>query len=702
MKKIYLILLGVLCAVAAHAQTDSIATDTAAVTLDEVVVQGRTQRVIKYGVEYTPDKKTKRQAADASKLLEAMQIPQLTVNPVSKGITTISGKGVSLFIDYVPATDDDLNGLRPEDVLKVEVLDYPEDPRFNSAQHVVNFIMHKYEWGGYTKLTGRGWFLSENRGRADVYSKFVRKRWTLDASASGSMSYSNQSRGHNEEIYRDIMFRGSHYEDLRRITHIDDQYDRSNDEWASLRVSYNSDSLYFQHLAGFSRYAVPGSMTRSTLSFSDPVVGDNLTSVSRSDNQVLTPWINGYYWISMPKGNTLSISWDFSYSHRRRHSAYEVEGMEAILNANRENTYSPNGSITYSKRLGHGNTFRTSLMSYNTIYHTDYYGSYDGRQSLLSSENMLFLEYMQNWKFGLNLYSRVGMSYVIGRVNGHTNQKQWNPRLGLQLQYKFNDRHSASIEGWWGNNHPQASTSNTALVQSNELLWLQGNTHLRNTIFQQATATYTFIPNNRFSLGASVEWEGERKKQAYDYFVLPGYDGVVRRTINSGNGHRYTANVSATAKFFNDKLRLNLYASANRIVLTGIDSQRCNWVVAQAILSYYFGNFDVNMRYCTPQKSLNAFSGGTVTSYPCIYEFYANYTVGNFKFSTSIPNWFSKGVHVRTNYVGSHHYAEKGWTSGALNPNIFFSVSYTFSYGKKVKMGDELRNNGGGGSAILQ
>ena len=224
-----------LSAFSLKAQTDTIVTkpsvkDTVGTTLDEVVVQGRTQRIVKYGVEYTPDKRMKRQAADASKLLQAMQIPQLVVNPISKGITTLSGKSVSMFIDYVPATDDDLSGLRPEDVLRVEVLDYPEDPRFNSAQHVVNFIMHKYEWGGYTKLSGRAWFLEENRGNANVYSKYVRKRWTLDASAGGTLAYGNQARGHNEEIYRDIMFRGNHYDELRRITHIDDAYTHSNNE----------------------------------------------------------------------------------------------------------------------------------------------------------------------------------------------------------------------------------------------------------------------------------------------------------------------------------------------------------------------------------------------------------------------------------------------------------------------------------------
>lgn len=49
--------------------------------LDEVVVNGRSQRIIKFGVEYIPDKKTKKISTDATDLLFHLMIPKLRVIP---------------------------------------------------------------------------------------------------------------------------------------------------------------------------------------------------------------------------------------------------------------------------------------------------------------------------------------------------------------------------------------------------------------------------------------------------------------------------------------------------------------------------------------------------------------------------------------------------------------------------------------------
>lgn len=697
------IITSVFCAIiviAAMAQTetpDSIKTHE----LNEVVVEARTQRVIDRGVAYTPTNKIKKTATDATRLLELMNIPQLNITPGTMSAKTYAGKDVAMFIDFKEATDEDLQGLRPEDVLRVEVLQYPEDPRFGGQANVINFVMRKYEWGGYTKLTAEGITLNIDCGEGILYSKFVNKNWTFDANATGSITHNNNYNSYNVKTFRDISVGGRHFDAVTRTSQSGANYFRqSNSQSATFRAAYETKDIEIIHSVSYNRTATPLEHNLSSVSYSHDIFSAS-QALSKESGQTITPRLYGYYYFAMPKNNTLIASWRFAYGSTRRNSSYQLGELTPIINNNKETSYAPTLIIQYSKKFSHNNTFRTSLMSFSTIYHTDYEGSYNGLQKLLSSENMLFLEYMQNWQCGLSLYSRVGASYVIGRLNGVNTLEQWNPRLGLQLDYKINEKHSASVEGWWGNNHPTPASSNSAIVQSNELLWLQGNPGLRNTTFITACASYTYIPTNKFSLSATAEYHGFLNKTAHDYFSMPGYDGLIRKEINSGDFHRYSGYLSAALKLFDNSLSLRASGQVERMVASGIDAQSMNLIAASLQANYYLKNFSFILYYQTPNKNLAPFDYGFRYHYKSTYGILANYAVGDFKAGLQFRNWFNSNRYYSD--FDSARYSAHGWVwSSSLARSIQLTLSYTFPYGKKVKRNNEISESASAGSAILK
>ena len=694
-----LLLLGGILGVSGRIPVPEEPADSVPVTLNEVVVEGSTQRVVKYGVEYTPSKKARKFSHDAVSLLFHMGIPQLVVSPVTSTVTTSLGAGVSIFIDYVSASGSDVQGLRPDDVLRVEVLDYPQDPRFNSAPHVVNFIMRRYEWGGYTKLRAFGQTLNDDWASGSLYSKFAYRGWTFDAAASGSGKWSRNYRDGSVETFRDFYLDGVLQDGLARTSGTVRQRGRSNTEGVSLRGAYQEKDRYISHSVSFLRNGTPETANHSSVTFSDDLLPSTESTTSRS-SQSISVTADGNYRFHLPHGHLITADWSFRHSGTRQGSVYTLGGLSPIANHQRERAYIPSATLLYSINLGHDNTLRTMLSSYANVFDTRYYGSYDGRQRLLTNESMLFLEYMQNFGSGLSLYSRVGASYVLGRVNGQNKVHSWSPRLGLTLQKRLSSRHGLSLEAWWANSHPFEATSNEALVQTHELMWIQGNPDLRNMYGPMATLSYNWMPANNLGFNVGLNYEYNRHIFVMDYRVFPSFNGVVRTYSDNSTDRRLGASVSGTAYLLNNSLMLHARGELKRYTLSGVHPLGETWAEFMAYATYYVRNVSLTLYYQSPSRYLAGNAGYRARTGPA-YLFMATYSLGNFQATFNFRHWFSKG-RLRLSYDSPHYTVESWQYMNEYARNIDLTLSYTLPYGKRVDRGNELQNNASKQSAILE
>ena len=150
---------------------------------------------------FLPTSREKNASHGGVDLIQAMGIPTLNVNPITKAITFGSGGDVSAFIDYQPADMKDLENLRPQDVKRIEVYESPDDPRFLGARYAINYIMVKYEYGGYTKGNASQSFVN-NYGSYSLNSKLSYKKMTYDLSGGFNYSSSKHSGIRQQSVYR--------------------------------------------------------------------------------------------------------------------------------------------------------------------------------------------------------------------------------------------------------------------------------------------------------------------------------------------------------------------------------------------------------------------------------------------------------------------------------------------------------------------
>ena len=301
-----------ICNITAYAQE---ANDTIkSHELKEVVVQAQMQRTSPTTTSYTPSGKQKNAAQNAVDLLRQMAIPQIRINPIDETVTDNVGGSVAIYINFLEASKEEMEGLRTADVRRVEYLEFPTDPRFRGAERVINIIVLEYVYGGYTKLATNENFLIGFSSRNNIFSKFSYRKMTYDLYI-GANNWNNHHIGNNLKGIFTIKDTDGKYCQLTRTESLDGSHYKQNEYPVTFRATYSSEKIRIRNTVGFTHLNIPVYEQRGKLTY-QPGGEQNYSFKKSNPNRNNSLAYQGSFFFSLPNKFSIDISPRFKFSHK--------------------------------------------------------------------------------------------------------------------------------------------------------------------------------------------------------------------------------------------------------------------------------------------------------------------------------------------------------------------------------------------------
>lgn len=643
---------------------------------------------------FIPTARQKNSAQTGSELLNRMAIPQLRVGS-GEEVRTVAGKPVNIYIDFLPASAQDLQGMRMADVRRVEYYDFPSDPRFQGMPHVINFIMQKYEYGGYVKGYG-DYNIFANSGQLTAFAKFQYHRMTYDL-AAGAYGMDN-SHNHTDlfETYRLPQPDGS-VSEFTRSTVADGSRLRRRDGWLTFKALYSTENISMSNVAAASYDGTPNRDESGAVTVTP---GPSSTYERLSDSRVRSLSYTGYWNFILPKGNTLTFMPNYSYSHTRQNSAYAENGYPAIVNRARDHSHQFKADLVLAHTFDRWGILKAMCQGYYLANSTTYSGNTSMSDRACTFRIGPGISYtLSRGKF----YGNAGLGLHYDRA-AYADVKEHStaPWADLSLQYAFSPRHSVMTDFHFHRSIPSPNYRSAAVIQADPLMSYTGNPALKPYFSYDISARYTFIPSRKFS--ASVYGWAWIVNDRYAYDYVASASGVLRTIVQPAGGYaqgQYGINMST--RLISDNLSIGatlFHDLAHNGAPYNWNRQSVCWGV-QAY--YYLGDFYFGAEYTSRQGYPDGCMVGTWMKQKSRYALQAGWADRRWNVRVYACDFARWSWLDRTGVTESPAYdvTTRSYDTGR-HCFVKLSATYTFGFGRKVEAGDELSRQSGASSGILK
>lgn len=609
--------------------------------LEEIVVEAQRQRLTQDGSSYIPTLTQKEASGNAFELLRHMSLPMLKIQGLND-VTAIDNTPVSVFINGIPAGKEDLNVLRPTEIIRVDYLNHPKDAKYQGAPYVVNFILKPQDWGGYTKLSAETRQFSRELYNFGFYSKFAYKRAVYDVFGSyGDDNNKHTGTGGTEYFSLLNNSNGKKYTAQKTVDlkNVRQKYRYST---ATIRSSFQSSNLQLVNKLRWFFSNEPEHFEAGEMRY---IGSANSNCAFRKDNRTIERSLlwNGFYAFQANETLNFALESSLNYSHNNNNYKYDTSGLQEkslIQRRSKEDAFNINVNLSGSKQLSEVSTVSLFTNSRYNRTNIDYIETFN---SEVKYEDIYLLgtaQYSAALPFGLSIKTNAGTEWKHSVTNGKT-LCALSPYGFLNMIYMPTEKIQLYAESELKQLSVGEAMRTPEILRNDELLYLTGNSDLKNFMFWRNSASALWIPSQSLQLllGARSRYGVHYNAPLEVYSNYNSGRSVLRSYVNDGQYRSLDVFTSITYRPL-QQLQLHGYFSWNSRERTCSYMAKRKFFVVQADATYYIKRAYLMVEVNSPWKDLTMQENAEI-NYPWLYSLTFGRNYNNWNLMLRVDNPFS-------------------------------------------------------------